>query len=108
MYVLMVTIKIKPEHKEAFMESMLGDAVGSVRNEPGCLRFDVMQDEEDPNKIYLHEVYKDRAAFDAHLQAPHFIKWRDAVADWFAEPAVAGRGSNVFPTDADWHKDWKK
>ncbi len=108
MYVIVAPIKIKPEHKEAFIESMLDDAVGSVSNEPGCLRFNVIQDRENPNKIYLFEVYKDKAAFDAHLQTPHFIKWRDTVKDWFAEPVKGARGTNIFPTDADWHKDWKK
>ena len=48
MQALVVTIQIKPEHKEAFMKSMLEDAYGSVTNEPGCLRFDVVEDAEDP------------------------------------------------------------
>ena len=108
MYVIVAPIKIKPEHREAFLESMLDDAVGSVSNEPGCIRFDVIQDEKDPNKIYLYEVYKDKAAFDAHLGAPHFIKWRDTVKDWFAEPVQGNRGTNIFPTEADWHKNWKQ
>ena len=56
---------------------MLGDAQGSVQNEPGCLRFDVIQDSADPNRIWLYEVYVDQAAFKAHLQTPHFIKWRE-------------------------------
>ena len=108
MYVLVVTINIKPERKKEFIASMLDDARCSVSNEPGCLRFDVIQDEQDPNRIYLYEAYKDKAAFDAHGKAPHFIKWRDTVKDWWASPAVVGRGSNIFPTDADWAKVWKK
>ncbi len=107
MYVLTVTIRIKPEHREAFIDSMLGDAMGSVADEPGCLRFDVIQDEDDPNKLYLHEVYKDRKAFENHLQMPHFIKWRDTVKDWFAAPVESGRGHSVFPKDSDWNKSWK-
>ena len=66
MLVLMVTIHIKPEHKEAFMEEMRGDAIGSNRDEPGCLRFDVLQDSEDPNCIHLYEVYKNEEALEAH------------------------------------------
>ena len=58
---------------------MLGDAKGSVNDEPGCLRFDVIQDAGDPNRIWLYEVYVDEAAFQEHLKAPHFIKWRDTV-----------------------------
>ena len=40
---------------------MLGDAKGSVNNEPGCLRFDVIQEGADPNRIWLYEVYVDEA-----------------------------------------------
>jgi (4S)-4-hydroxy-5-phosphonooxypentane-2,3-dione isomerase len=100
--VLLVTIQIKPEFRDNFIESMLGDAIGSVEDEPGCLRFDVIQDEADANKIYLYEVYKDDAAFQAHTQAPHYTKWRDTVKDWFAAPTAVSRGSNLFPPDARW------
>ena len=86
---------------------MLGDAIGSVSNEPDCLRFDVIQDEEDPNKLYLHEVYKDKSAFENHMRMPHFIKWRDTIQDWLTAPIESGRGSNLFPKDADWNKHWK-
>lgn len=99
MYVLLVSIQIKPVHRAAFIEAMLDDARGSVANEPGCLRFDVIQDHEDSNRLYLYEVYRDRAAFDAHLQTPHFIRWRDAVRDWYAVPAQVWRGTILFPPD---------
>lgn len=102
MYVIVATIQIQPERREAFIVEMLADAQGSVENEPGCLRFDVIQDGEDANRIYLYEVYRDEAAFEAHGKAPHFIKWRDAVKDWYAAPITVGRGSNIFPTDDAW------
>lgn len=104
MYVILVPIQIKDGHKQEFIEAMLDDAKGSVNNEPGCLRFDVIQDASDPNRIWLYEVYKDEAAFDAHRQAPHFIKWRDTVKDWRAEGAPGGTrgGANIWPPDSDW------
>ena len=61
----MITIDIKPEHKKSFIEESVADAQGSVENEPGCLRFDVLQDDENPNRIYLYEVYRDDAAVEA-------------------------------------------
>ena len=83
MIALIVTINIKPGHKEAFMASMLDDARGSNNDEPGCLRFDVLQDNDNPNRIHLYEVYEDEAALEAHRQAPHYTTWRATVADWF-------------------------
>jgi quinol monooxygenase YgiN len=102
MQVLLVTVKMKPERRDAFMKAMLEDARGSVTNEPGCLRFDVIQDESDPNTIHLYEVYRDKAAVEAHRQAPHYLRWRSTVQEWFAEPVVRRSGANIFPTDAAW------
>jgi len=96
MYGIIVTINIKPGFKERFMPSMLEDAEGSVNNEPGCLRFDVFQDSEDPNRIYLMEEYVDEAAFEAHTQQPHFVKWRETTKDWFAGPIEIHRVSAVY------------
>lgn len=107
MYVLVVIIDIAPGLKDKFIAEMLEDARGSLRDEPGCLRFDVIQDEKDSNRIYLYEAYADRAAFDYHMTTPHFLKWKDAVQDWFAAPAVIGAGSTIFPSDADWSTNWK-
>ena len=101
---LIVTIKIKPEHKEAFMESMYGDARGSNNDEPGCLQFDVLQDSEDPNRIFLYEIYRDEAAVEAHRQAPHYTKWRDTVKDWFDGEVTRHLATPIYPKDADWAK----
>ena len=56
MYVIVAPIQIKEGHKEEFIKAMLEDAQGSVRDEPGCLRFDVIQDGGDANRIWLYEV----------------------------------------------------
>ena len=82
MIALVVEINIKPGHKEEFMASMLGDARGSNNDEPGCLRFDVLQDNEDPNKLHLYEVYQDEAAVEALRIARHFVICRDEWKDW--------------------------
>ena len=102
MYALGVVIQIQPEHREEFIEAMLDDARNSVNVEPGCVRFDVLQDENDPNRIYLYEVYRDPAAFEAHTQTPHLIRWRETVKDWYAAPTVVYRAFNIFPTDEGW------
>ena len=102
MKVLCVTVQITPEHRVAFMEAMLDNARGSVNNEPGCLRFDVLQDDSNPDRICLYEVYRDDAAIEAHRQAPHYLRYRQMVQDRLAADPVAHRCTNVFPADADW------
>ena len=105
MYVIVAPIQIKEGYKDRFIEEIIGDASGSVNDEPGCLRFDVIQDAEDPNRVWLYEVYIDEDAFHAHTQTPHFIKWRDATVDWREDTDLqgAGRGAtNIWPPDAEW------
>jgi quinol monooxygenase YgiN len=102
MLALLVTIKIKPGYRDRFVDALMGDARGSVNDEPGCLRFDVLQDTADPNRIFLYEVYKDEKALEAHRQAPHYTKWRETVNDWFDGDPQRHVCSTVFPTEAAW------
>jgi len=104
-YVLFVKLHVKPERLDEYLRATIdGDAKGSVGSEPGCYRFDVIQDISDPTTIYFYEVYRDKEAFDAHSQAPHFLKWQDAVKDWYSAPAEVGYGWSQFPADEGWVK----
>ena len=105
MYIIVVPIQIKEGFKEQYIAGMIENARGSVNDEPGCLRFDVVQDANENNRIWLYEVYTDEAAFQAHAQSPHFLKFRDASADWRDDVGLegAGRGSsNIWPPDSEW------
>ena len=90
MYIIVAPIQIKEAFKDQYIKGMLENAQGSVNDEPGCLRFDVVQDANDENRIWLYEVYKDEAAFQAHTQTPHFIKFRDMSGDWREEGGLQG------------------
>jgi autoinducer 2-degrading protein len=50
------------------------NAALSVALEPDCLRFDVLTpaDATSSTKVFLYEIYRDRAAFDRHLASDHF------------------------------------
>ena len=102
MYVLVVDAFAKPGQAEAFQKASLEDAKGSTQNEPGCLRFDVYQDQADPSHFTFVEVYKDEAALQAHTKTPHFAAWRAATKDLTAQPLKVVRAHNAFPADKDW------
>src|SRR5262249_21546956 len=72
MFAIWVSVNVKPERKEEFLQAIEEDARGSREDEPGCLRFDVLQDASDPNHYYFYEVYRDEAALEAHRAAPHY------------------------------------
>ncbi len=101
---IFVTIQIKEGFKDQFTEASFGDAQGSVRDEPGCFRFDILQSDEDPNRFHLYEVYADQAALEAHRNAPHYKKWRETVQDWFDGDLQRVLMNTVFPSDEGWRK----
>ncbi len=49
--VLVVHVEVLPERRAEFLTVMEADAKGSVQNEPGCIRFDLLQDNTDANKF---------------------------------------------------------
>jgi autoinducer 2-degrading protein len=99
MFALVVSLKVKPDLRDKFLAAAEDDSVASVRDEPGCLRFDVLQDNSDPNHFFFYEVYADEAAFQAHGQAPHFARWRAAAAEVLLEPTSVTRCTTVSPRD---------
>ena len=103
MYIIIAPVQINPGHKTEYIDGMRDQARGFVNDEPGCLRFDVIQDAGDPNRTWLYEVYKNEAAFQQHVQSPRLIKWRETSKDWRGEgQQSAARGSNIWPPDDQW------
>ena len=101
MFALIVSLKVKPEMRDRFLEAAADDSTCSVRDEPGCRRFDVLQDQADPNHFFFYEVYRDEAALEAHRAAPHYAVWR-AAADTLDGPPQATRCQTVFPAETDY------
>jgi len=99
-----VKVRVKPEGRARFLKAIEVDAIGSERDEPGCVRFNVLSDAQDPNVYYFFEVYRDEAALEAHRAAPHYAVWRGA-ADTLDGPAQATRCEPVFPAAAGY---WEK
>lgn len=96
MHVTLVYVKVKPEFVDDFINMTRANAKGSVQ-EPGNLRFDVLQSPEDPCQFVLYEAYKSEADAKAHKNTPHYLAWREAVADWMAEPRRGVVYKGLFP-----------
>ncbi|RBY88051.1 antibiotic biosynthesis monooxygenase [Blastococcus sp. TBT05-19] len=81
MFSLVVQMQVRQGKRAEFLEGITANAEASVRDEPGCLRFDVCAVDGDEHRFLLYELYTDAAAFEAHKQAPHFAQWRTIAAD---------------------------
>jgi quinol monooxygenase YgiN len=65
--------------------------------EPGVARFDVVQEQADPTRFVLVEVYRDAGGASAHKETKHYQLWRDTVADMMASPRQSRKFHSLFP-----------
>lgn len=101
MVIVHVYVYVKAEDVHAFREATLENARKSVQ-EPGIARFDVIQQQGDPERFILVEVYRSEADIARHKETQHYKVWRESVAEMMAEPRRGVRFSNVFPADEGW------
>ena len=101
MLIVHVQVHVKPECVEAFKQATLENARNSVL-EAGIARFDVVQQQDNPAKFVLVEVYRDAQAPAKHKETAHYAQWRDTVAEMMAEPRTSLKYANVFPEDVGW------
>ncbi len=101
MFIVHVFVHVKPDQVEAFRAATVENAQGSIQ-EPGVARFDAIQQQDDPTRFVLVEVYRTPDDAARHKETAHYQKWRDAVADMMAEARSSIKYSNVFPDEPGW------
>jgi autoinducer 2-degrading protein len=100
MYVVSVTIYVKQEQLDNFIQSSLDNA-RHTRLEPGNVRFDVLQAEDDPARFLLYEAYQTKDDFAKHQQTPHYLRWKQGVAEAMAQPRQGVKHHSLFFGDAE-------
>lgn len=101
MFIVHVFVHVKPGTGEAFEAATIENARNSI-HEPGIARFDVVQQQDDPTRYVLVEVYRSEADAAKHKETAHYATWRDAVADMMAEPRASTKYDSVFPDEEGW------
>lgn len=101
MLVVNVHVSVKDENIDAFKEATIENAKNSI-NEPGVIRFDFCQQEDDPSKFLIIEVYKDSEAPLEHKKTDHYAKWRDTVESMMAEKRYSVKYRDIYPDMASW------
>ena len=96
MLIVHVFVHVKPDQVEAFKAASMENARNSIQ-EPGIARFDVIQQQDDPGRFVLIEIYRTPDAPGKHKQTAHYARWRDAVETMMAEPRTSVKYVNVFP-----------
>ncbi|MHC4597338.1 MAG: putative quinol monooxygenase [Planctomycetota bacterium] len=106
MFIVHVFVHVARDQVEAFREATLENARNSIK-EPGIARFDVIQQQDDPTRFVLVEVYRTADDPARHKETTHYQKWRDTVTNMMAEPRTSVKYANVFPGEQGWDSKFK-
>jgi (4S)-4-hydroxy-5-phosphonooxypentane-2,3-dione isomerase len=101
MHIVHVFCRVKPDAIDAFRAACVENAQNSVQ-EPGCARFDVIQQSDDPTRFVLVEIYRTTNDPLFHKGTPHYARWAETVKDMMTEPRTRLIYSNVFPDENGW------
>ncbi|GAB3894511.1 putative quinol monooxygenase [Kibdelosporangium lantanae] len=85
MYQFVVSFAVEEGRRDDFVQLARRTARDSLANEPGSHRFEVIVDEDNPEIVYLNELYADLDAFNAHANGPYF-------GTFFAEASTYAKG----------------
>ena len=99
MVILIVQAQVKPEFVDAFIAATRINASESAK-EPGVARFEFLQQQDDPTRFVLHEVYRDAAAPVKHKETAHYLEWSQKTAEMFVTPRTRAWYTNLQPGDS--------
>lgn len=88
MFIVTVLFVVKAEHLEQFSARVRQQAKDSLECEPGCHRFDVATDVDEPRNIFLYEIYSSEQAFTDHLATSHFLSFNAETQAWVESKSV--------------------
>ena len=72
-------LEIDAGQVEAYRNALKEEVETSIRVEPGVLTLYAVSVKGQPNQIRIFETYKDQAAYESHLQSPHFKKYKETT-----------------------------
>lgn len=98
MIVTCVHVKVKPDAIRRFIASTVENHHESVE-EPGNLRFDLLQQSEDPCRFMIYEAYASEDDAASHKTTKHYLKWRETVKDYMDEPRQGVKYNIIEPND---------
>ena len=101
MYSVLAHAAIQPQHVDEFITLNPELVREYLRDEPGTLGFDVIQDEKMANHFFTHETYVDEAAFHAHMHGEIAQRYFPCLLPMISGPIddslFLGKGFNLTP-----------
>ena len=73
-------VEVDPGQLDAYNTLLAEEIAASVEREPGVLMLHAVAHKDAPHQIRILEVYASRAAYEAHIQTPHFRKYKTGTS----------------------------
>ena len=87
MYVVVVFLEAKPEHRSALRQALEVYA-RTVRQESACLRYDIAVDPVDASSFLSYQIYESEAAQLRHRELQHYSDFHILIAPWLQSRRV--------------------
>jgi quinol monooxygenase YgiN len=78
-HIQIAEIEVDPAHLDNYKAAVQEQIEAAIRLEPGVLVLYSVSNKDNPTHVTVFEIYRDRDAYLAHLQAPHFLKYKAMV-----------------------------
>ena len=101
MFIVHCFVRTKDDKVADFIEVATANSRASL-TEPGCTRFDVIQQLDDPTQFVLVEGYRSPEDLEFHKTQPHYFAWKEAMEEIQAEPRYTRKYQNLQPGDEAW------
>lgn len=101
MHIVHVNMQVKPGCIEAFIKASCENAMNSIK-ESGVVRFDVIQQTDDPTCFMFIEIYRSPEDVQKHKETLHFNKWVETAEPMMTSPRTRKIFRNLYPSDSEW------
>lgn len=101
MHIVVVSIHVISGKADQF-SAVTRENIRETLKESGVVRFDLLQEKEDPNRFLLFEVYRNPGDHAAHKLTPHYRAWSLEAEPLMTEPRTRTIYSSVFPVESGW------
>jgi len=95
LYINSVDLDINPADMDAYMAALKENGAKAV-TEPGCREFNIHVKADNPNHVFIYEVYDSAAALEAHRATDHFKKYAATTQKMVAKRDVRAMTSVAF------------
>ena len=86
--VLFVELKMAPGQRDAFVALARQHRDRVLKDEPGCVQFDISVPDRTSDIVRLYEVYTDQSAVDHHMTTAYMAAYREATGPMVIDRAI--------------------